>query len=373
MLKIKWFYSYDWVIALYFIFSLLLAKNFGFSINYGVIFHLRYDLTMILMAVLSIAAIGLYTAVVRRLQGQDATLFGKVWRHTMFTKYLTMQHLYDLLHVLIALKLVLLIYCNIKQAIPRINPDLTDDILLQIDILLHFGSNPMQALVTLLNNPTMSTLIDRLYVFWYVLKAPVLVLFIILPNRKLSERFFGAYFSLWMIGGLAAILAPSLGPVYVYREWFDGVTKPIATQLQSQLITHYLQAIASPDQYRALIYEGVAAFPSLHVGVVVLFALFLSKVRRFLCILMWIYAVIVQIGSVVLGWHYAIDGYFAAMLAFILYRAFTNDLAHRYPVASQKGRTACDAEPPKDRVEREDFIVRQKQAHSDKIRNYHAE
>lgn len=329
--KIKWLYPYDWAIAPYFALSVVLANAFGFRIDYSIVFHLEYDLTMILMVVVSFALIGVFTAVLQRIKGEDDRLFGKVWRHTMFSKYLTLQHLYDLLHILIALKLVLLIYCNIKQAIPRINPDITDDLLLRIDVMLHFGINPMQALVGLLSNTTVSKLIDMLYVLWYVIKAPVLVLFIVLPNRKLSERFFSAYFLLWMLGGLAAILAPSLGPVYVYQEWFDGITKPIASHLQAQLLMHYLQAVNNPDQYRVFIYEGVAAFPSLHVGVVVLFALFLFRVHRFLGILMWLYAVIVQIGSVFLGWHYAIDGYFAGMLAFLLYRAFINGLADSRP------------------------------------------
>ena len=325
MPKIKWFYSFDLVIAAYFVLSLVLTKIFDFQINYKVIFNLRYDLPMILMVLVSLVAIALFTAIIQKIKMPDTRLFGKAWRQTVFSEYLTLQHLYDLVHILIALKLVLLIYCNIKQAIPRINPSITDQILLELDILLHFGINPMKAFVNLFSNPTMSMLIDRLYVVWYGVKAPVLVLFIVLPNRKLFEKFFGAYFLLWIIGGLTAVVLPSLGPIYLYREWFDGVIKPIATHLQHNLISHYLQAIHNPENYRAFIYEGVAAFPSLHVGVVVLFALFLSQVHRVLGILMGIYAFIVQIGSVFLGWHYAIDGYFAALLAFVLYRAFIND------------------------------------------------
>lgn len=327
MPKIKWLYSYDWAIALYFLASLLLAKIFDFRIDYGVIFNLQYDLPMLLMVALSIVAMALVAAATKHIRGQDTTLFGKAWRHTMLSDYLTFQNLYGLLHVLIALKLVLLIYCNIKQAIPRINPHITDDMLLRMDIVLHLGINPMRALVSALGHPTVSMLIDKLYVVWYLVKIPTLVLFIVVPNRKLSERFFGAYFLLWMLGGFSALLAPSLGPVYLHHEWFDGVAKPIATSLQGTLISHYLQVIDNPERYRVYIYEGVAAFPSLHVGVVVLFALFLARVHPALGILMGIYAVIVQIGSVFLGWHYAIDGYFAALLAFILYRAFMNDWA----------------------------------------------
>ena len=61
-------------------------------------------------------------------------------------------------------------------------------------------------------------------------------------------------------------------------------------------------------------YEGIAAFPSLHVGMIVLFTLALRRYGPvFWCLA--VYSLIVQIGSVALGWHYAIDGYAGALLA----------------------------------------------------------
>jgi membrane-associated phospholipid phosphatase len=63
--------------------------------------------------------------------------------------------------------------------------------------------------------------------------------------------------------------------------------------------------------------SGISAMPSMHVAIATLFALVCWRVRRWLGIVMTIYAVIIMIGSVHLGWHYAVDGYLgaAAMLA----------------------------------------------------------
>lgn len=326
MKQIKWFYSYDIFILLYLFIGIILERIFLFDINYGTLFNFKYDIKMAILLFLFLLIVAIFVAFKKFINKEDRYIFGRTWRKAMLKDYFSFQHIYDFIRVTISLKLVLMIYCNIKQAIPRMNSYIADSTLLEIDKILHFGVNPIKLIVDVLGSSSViSILMDKLYVFWYIIKMPVLVLFILLPQRKLSERFFGAYFLLWIFGGLFAVVAPSLGPVYVYREWFDGVAKPIASQLQYQLISHYVQAINNPDQYSAFIYEGVAAFPSLHVGVVVLFALFLSQVKPWLGYLMGVYAIIIQLGSVFLGWHYAVDGYFASILAFLLYRLVMKD------------------------------------------------
>jgi len=146
------------------------------------------------------------------------------------------------------------------------------------------------------------------------------VLFVLVRDRRLQMRFFGAYFALWIVGGLCAVLAPSLGPVYTHPEWYADLAKPTATRLQAQLWTHYQEALAHPEDYGARVYEGIAAFPSLHVAVVALFAFFLYRVDRRLGWAMFAYTIVVQVGSVLLGWHYAVDGYFGILLAYLLFR-----------------------------------------------------
>jgi len=51
------------------------------------------------------------------------------------------------------------------------------------------------------------------------------------------------------------------------------------------------------------------AMPSMHVAVVTLNALMLSHINRYVGALGWLYAAIILLTSVYLGWHYAIDGY----------------------------------------------------------------
>ena len=111
-----------------------------------------------------------------------------------------------------------------------------------------------------------SRTMDLLYFAWIPLKAPVVIAFLLVRDRALQARFFAAYFALWIVGGAFAVLVPSLGPVYVHPEWFDGLAKPIATRLQQQLWTHYEQALAGMEDrfgaehpYVAYALDGLAS------------------------------------------------------------------------------------------------------------------
>jgi membrane-associated phospholipid phosphatase len=319
--KFRWLDGYEWIIAAYALLSWALARRYGFEIDYAIALDFRYDagflVALALLASLALIASGL------RARWIGGLAFGPAWRQRVRREYFTAQRAWDLARVLVLLKLVLTVYGNLKQAIPRMHPELFDEELLRADVAAHLGLNPMRATADLLARLGLVRAFDTLYVVWYAIKIPMLVVFVLVEDRALRAAFFGAYFSLWILGGLLAVLWPSLGPIYVHPEWFAGLDKPVASELQHQLWVHYQASLADPEHYRALIYEGIAAFPSLHVGIAALFALFLGRLHRWAGISMWIYTAIVQIGSVVLGWHYAIDGYAGILLAVALWALFT--------------------------------------------------
>jgi membrane-associated phospholipid phosphatase len=95
---------------------------------------------------------------------------------------------------------------------------------------------------------------------------------------------------------------------------------PKAHALQQKLWIGYQQYLHAPSAYTFKSYEGVAAFPSLHVAVAAMFTCFLYRLHPILGWLAAGYTAIIEIGSVTLGWHYAIDGYFSIFLVYLLYR-----------------------------------------------------
>ncbi|MFD1877834.1 phosphatase PAP2 family protein [Vibrio chagasii] len=65
--------------------------------------------------------------------------------------------------------------------------------------------------------------------------------------------------------------------------------------------------------------SGISAMPSLHVTIAVLMAMTAYKLNKKLGYVAWVYTFIIQIDSVHLAWHYAVDGYVGALCVVILW------------------------------------------------------
>lgn len=63
----------------------------------------------------------------------------------------------------------------------------------------------------------------------------------------------------------------------------------------------------------------MSAMPSLHVGMAILFALVGWAHHRLLGLALAVFAVLTLIGAVHLAWHYAVDGYVAALVVIVLW------------------------------------------------------
>jgi hypothetical protein len=55
---------------------------------------------------------------------------------------------------------------------------------------------------------------------------------------------------------------------------------------------------------------GISAFPSVHVTFACLFALLSWRLNRLLGVAAWLYVGVIMVGSVHLGWHYAVESWF---------------------------------------------------------------
>jgi hypothetical protein len=67
--------------------------------------------------------------------------------------------------------------------------------------------------------------------------------------------------------------------------------------------------------------SGIAAMPSLHVAIPTLFAVAMWKRSRWGSLAFWGYTFLILLGSVHLGWHYAIDGYVSIITVVALWWA----------------------------------------------------
>ena len=67
--------------------------------------------------------------------------------------------------------------------------------------------------------------------------------------------------------------------------------------------------------------SGISAMPSMHVSLAWLGLLHFCRVQAGLAVLVFGYVVVILVGSVHLGWHYAVDGILAILTTTVIWVA----------------------------------------------------
>ncbi|MGZ9096963.1 MAG: phosphatase PAP2 family protein [Micavibrio sp.] len=218
-----------------------------------------------------------------------------------------------------------------KSLIPYLIPYHWDPFFAALDKGVHFGQYPHQWLVPLVETLKLQRLLDFSYQAWFVVIFSVSS-YCLFYEKNLARRlrFLWSYLLVWMIGGtFLATIFSSVGPVY-FREFYPDLVDPYSD------ILLYL-ASADGEPYRAvkimnLLLEmhhntvkfdvnGISAMPSMHVCIAWLIALYAWTVHKAVGVFAFIFAGLILMGSVYLGWHYAIDGYAGIILATLVWWA----------------------------------------------------
>jgi membrane-associated phospholipid phosphatase len=243
--------------------------------------------------------------------------------------YLRLRRVLGVLSVLVLLPPFMGAFTSIKQAIPKIAPFTWDRTLMEWDHSLHGGHHPWQLLNSLLAWPLVSSLITYLYAFWMFIMFGLLFWQAWSEERLLRMRFFLSYVLLWILAGsILAILLSSAGPCFY--GWATSLPDPFEPLMLYLRNAHDSYPVLSLEAQamlkeaynsgKAESYVGISAMPSMHVAMATLFALVGWQASRWLGMGLTLFAVTIQIGSVHLGWHYAIDGYVGAILAVLIWQ-----------------------------------------------------
>jgi hypothetical protein len=226
-------------------------------------------------------------------------------------------------------------FAAFKPAIPDFHEYSWDPLLADADQALHLGAAPSALLARLPGWESLVGLLDRAYVRWYEVMTLTLLGVLALARSRARLQFFTGYVTLWILGGtVMGTLMASGGPVYYERFTGDAArfaglfgsldtAAPLARTLQENLWTAYV----TPGG--AFPFEGISAMPSLHVAVAAYFAAWAWRWGWLAGGIATLWTMIILVGSVALGWHYAIDGYAGVLIALAIHWASERFVASR--------------------------------------------
>ena len=248
-----------------------------------------------------------------------------------FVWHLVMKDLQVVQRVIIALPCILLFpvfssaFTSIKSAIGILHPYGLDPLFARLDSVIH-GGHAWELIHPLVGFPVVTFALNLSYNLWLIPLWMTFALVTVMTNeRELREQYLLSFFACWiLLGSAAAVAFSSVGPCFYERFYPADPYAPLMSYLRSVNDIYPVWALPTQDMLWAKhlsekpgLGSGISAMPSLHLAIAALNALMLSRLSRIAGILGWLYVLVILIGSVHLGWHYAIDGY-ASIAAVLL-------------------------------------------------------
>ena len=245
--------------------------------------------------------------------------------------YLNIERITVGLPILLFMPMFISAWTSFKTMIPFINPYSWDFEFAKWDAIIHGGVHPWLLLRPIIGKPLITSVISFFYNLWFfVLYAVLIWQAFSMRDSRLRMQFFLTFICSWaLLGNVVAMLFSSVGPCYYGR--YTGLIDPFQPLMDYLWLARDSFPVWSLHIQEMLweTYEkggigfgsGISAMPSMHVSMAFLFTLIGWRTGHALGVAFTVYAVPIMIGSVHLGWHYAIDGYAAIIGTWLIWRA----------------------------------------------------
>ena len=255
------------------------------------------------------------------------------------------------LPMLAAMIMYIPIFSAVKTAIPLFTTYTWDPVLIAADRMM-FGTDAWRVLQPVLGFPLVTSALSFAYHAWVVLLYGSGIFFcFFVQDRELRAQYFVARFLIWIVMGM--IMASgfaSVGPCFVapitgnhhydeqmaYLRMANTHYPVLVLPVQDQLLAWFREG----DQNLG---AGISAMPSLHVGMTALTMLAARRISRVAGACLFLYLLVILVGSVHLGYHYAIDG-FVAIAATLALWLISGSIARKITVLVKP--LAAAARPP---------------------------
>jgi hypothetical protein len=248
---------------------------------------------------------------------------GQVWRDTR-DQILRRDRLVARITIFAGWFCMMLAFSPFKALIGSVHGFTLDPQLTRIATVMFFGHQGWQITHAVFGNPIGTAFLQSMYTIWFLLVWISLIYCIArADDARFRMQFMLAFLLCWIIVGSAmAYWFASAGPCFYQGIFGDPRYAPLMDRLHAldqQIISvapawrllsldeqHWLWAAYkdNADSFGA----GISAMPSMHVAFAALMARGAFAVDKRIGWVMTVYAVLIWIASVHLGWHYAIDG-----------------------------------------------------------------
>lgn len=176
--------------------------------------------------------------------------------------------------------------------------------------------------------------LDTAYAVW----LPMMFLFPMVVSAAIHDteargRLIGTWVASWVIiGSIGAWLLGSAGPCYyndlvgpnagflklhAALQGLDAQAQAVGLSIRALYFQHMLEATQAGSNLDFA--SGISAMPSMHVSMASLFAIAGFRRSTLLGSIFTVYALMIWIASVHLGWHYALDGVVGAAMMGVLW------------------------------------------------------
>lgn len=195
-----------------------------------------------------------------------------------------------------------------KSFMPQWSPFTWDERLLVAESWLHGGRPPAIQLLPVLGSPHVLAVLDRLYDTAFAALAVIVLWQAWSSDRERARRFMLAFVLVWVVLGVGVAAAfSSVGPVMLEQLTGNTTFRPLLEAMRQAGRTATLDAAESLwSWWTNAGVSVISAFPSIHVAMPALYA---CVSRGLLRVLLTVYTLTTLLGSFMLGWHYALDGY----------------------------------------------------------------
>lgn len=199
-------------------------------------------------------------------------------------------------------------YRNVKSYLPFVRDELHDLGLLSFERWLFSGTDPAEILHSVLGTGFAAHVLSFVYLAFLTFVPLSLGAALIWSSRLRVGLWYVTSLSItWILGAVSYYLIPSLGPAYVRPGLFSTLPETGVTRLQETLLESRHEVLANPQAADGV--QSIAAFASLHVGIIFTAALIAHLVGapRPMRIALWVFLGLTWLSTVYFGWHYLVD------------------------------------------------------------------